>query len=392
MPIPVPPESFEYLLVGGGLQNALIALALLRNRPRTRVAIIEREDELGGNHLWCYHAGDLSPGMTDVVAPMVVKRWDGYDVAFPALDRRIDEPYAAVSSATLNRTLQDVLRAHAQAALFTGRAASHVGADRVILDDGTVLRGEVVVEALGPEKRAPEVRDGYQKFLGMALRLRRPLERQVPLVMDARVAQLEGFRFLYVLPLEADLVLIEDTRFSTSPSLDRAAMREEITHYASSAGLEIASVDREEVGVLPLPTRASRASQPEGRGKHGSFVAGYQGGWFHPVSGYSFPVAARVADVIASVKPRDLAPAWAALEREHAKQVRFAILLNRMFFGAFADEDRRHVIERFYRLPIGTIRRFYSLSLTPMDRARIVCGRPPVGFSIRRAIAGGKPA
>ena len=39
--------SCEYLLVGGGLQNSLIALALLEQRPETRLTLIEREPELG---------------------------------------------------------------------------------------------------------------------------------------------------------------------------------------------------------------------------------------------------------------------------------------------------------------------------------------------------------
>ena len=39
-------------LIGGGLQNGLIALATLAARPSARIALFERGPTLGGNHLW----------------------------------------------------------------------------------------------------------------------------------------------------------------------------------------------------------------------------------------------------------------------------------------------------------------------------------------------------
>ncbi|MEO6599050.1 MAG: lycopene cyclase family protein, partial [Polyangiaceae bacterium] len=68
---------FDYLLVGGGLQNALIALAVLRADPAARVGLIERGAALGGNHLWCFHGMDLSEAGQTLVAPLVVQRWGG---------------------------------------------------------------------------------------------------------------------------------------------------------------------------------------------------------------------------------------------------------------------------------------------------------------------------
>ena len=63
-----------------------------------------------------------------------------------------------------------------------------------------------------------------------------------------------------------------------------------------------------------------------------------------------------------------------------------------MLFAWFPPDQRYHVMERFYRLPEDTIRRFYALSLTHRDRLRIVMGRPPKGISWRLAIKGRKMA
>jgi lycopene beta-cyclase len=116
---------------------------------------------------------------------------------------------------------------------------------------------------------------------------------------------------------------------------------------------------------------------------------GYGGGWFHPTTGYSFPMAARFAGVVAREKPEHLRLALRSLARSHGRQLRFATLLNRLLFGAFVPEDRRNVLERFYQLPEASIRRFYALTTSAGDRARIVCGRPPRGFSLRVALTRG---
>jgi lycopene beta-cyclase len=57
-------------------------------------------------------------------------------------------------------------------------------------------------------------------------------------------------------------------------------------------------------------------------------------------------------------------------------------------FRAYPPPSRWNVLERFYReMPEDTIRRFYALDMTVGDRARLLLGRPPRGFSLRLAWA-----
>jgi len=65
---------YDYLLVGGGLQNALISLAVLDRRPEARIALIERDARLGGNHIWCFHADDVPDAAGHVLGPLMVHR------------------------------------------------------------------------------------------------------------------------------------------------------------------------------------------------------------------------------------------------------------------------------------------------------------------------------
>jgi len=380
----MPPNVFDYLLIGGGLQNALIALAVLQRQPQARVCLVERGAALGGNHLWCFHGFDLSPAGQALVAPLVVRRWDGYSVRFPTFERRLDTPYAAVSSERVAEYVSSVFARTPRSRLILGRAASSVEASRVRLSDGETLYAPIVIDARGPEALTGQGIIGYQKFVGLELELETVSDLREPIVMDANVRQDDGFRFVYALPLTPKRVLIEDTYFSDGPVLDRDLLRARALAYAQGLGLSVASIAREETGVLPLPGAAyvARAEMP--------LRAGYAGGWFHPTTGYSFPIAARLALHVASTEPKNLlGEAFRALAREHTRQQRYACLLNRLLFRAVAPEARRNVLERFYRLPEASIARFYALSTTASDRARILCGRPPRGLSLGRALTKG---
>ena len=199
--------------------------------------------------------------------------------------------------------------------------------------------------------------------------------------MDASVRQEDGFRFVYTLPLSPNRVLVEDTYFADGPELDcRPA-----TH--SRAGLTRAGLGLAVVRYCIAKKRAfCRYPRRPGDARGLALAAGYAGGWFHPTTGYSFPIAARLALHVASTTPETLFDTdFAALAREHARQQRYACLLNRLLFRAVPPEARRNVLERFYQLPEASIARFYALSTTAFDRARILCGRPPRGLSLGRA-------
>jgi lycopene beta-cyclase len=386
--------KFDLVLVGGGLQGALVALAVLERAPSARLAVVEAGARLGGNHTWSFHAGDLSPAMERVVAPLVAHRWPAWEVAFPQLSRRFDRPYATITSERLHEVVSARLAAAPGARLWLGTFAAEVGGDAVRLASGEVVEGGVVVDARGPSapsrreraERAAAARSrsrpcGWQKFLGLELELARPIDRAVPLVMDARVEQVDGFRFVYALPLGPRRALVEDTYYADDPAIDAPALEARALAWAGAAGWDVVRVVRRERGTLPLPFAPFR---PDVAG--GPLAAGYRGGWFHPTTGYSLPPAARLAEALAAAFPARPSPeALAALADAHARQVRFFTLLNRLMFRATPPGERWHALERFHALPEATVERFYAMRTTALDRARLLVGRPPRGVSVGRA-------
>lgn len=370
--------NFRLVLVGGGLQNALIALALLRKDPGASLVLLERDARLGGNHTWSFHLSDLEPDVVPLLEPLLVRRWPGHTVAFPGFTRSLGTPYASTDSSRLHQVVSDAFGSATHAELRRETPVRSVGRNEIMTAAGERLEAIRVVDSRGPA--AGPGRAGYQKFLGQEVRLTTPWSDALPCLMDARLPQTGGFHFMYTLPLAPDRVLVEDTVYSTSPLLDPASMRASVRRYLARRGADAPEVIREELGVLPLPYEPFVPCHGE------PLLAGYAGGWFHPTTGYSLPFAARVARLFADAWPNfPSAASLAHLAHALGHQIRFATRLNRLLFEATPGSERWRVLDRFYRLPQGTIERFYALRTTLGDRMRILFGRPPRGLSWRRA-------
>ncbi len=364
----------DLALCGGGLQSALIVAALHGTGYGGSVALAESE-RIGGNHTWCFHAGDLSPAMRRCVEPFVAHRWSSYEVRFPGYRRVVGAPYAMISS---ERLRSEVLRMVAHRTGWVGREHTPVaslGEAAVRLADGRTISARTVVDARGAAGAAGAC--GYQKFYGEEITLRHEHDLPRPIVMDATVEQRDGYRFMYVLPLTATRALVEDTSFSDGPCLDEDERRWRIAAWLRDRGWETLRIERTERGVLPMPLAEAPAA-----GGAAVMRGGYRGGWFHPGTGYSLPVAAEFAELIAATPVADLPAAVAAAARDRRRRARFCHLLNRLLFRWYPPAARRAVFERFYRLPESTIARYYALRLRLVDKIRILGGRPPAGLSI----------
>ncbi len=374
--------ELELLLVGGGLQAGLIALAVLARRPEARLAVVEAGPSLGGNHTWCLHRAHVPESARTWVEPLFAHHWNGYEVRFPRLSRTFDVPYAAITSARLAAVVGDAIAGADGASCHLGRRAERTAEHEVELDDGSRLEARVVIDARGPTLEGIAGNSGFQKFLGLEVEFERPHRVERPILMDATVPQRDGFRFFYVLPFSPRRLLVEVTYFSRTADLDRVAARADVLEYAARLG-PIGQVPREETGILSMPWK----SVPVDPGRS-PLAAGYRGGWFHPGTGYSLPIALRLACYLGERAPGDVfGPDLTRMYRAQRRQARFAERLNGLLFRCFAPEDMRNVFERFYGLPEALIQRFFALSTTWADRVRIVGGRPPRGFSVSRLLA-----
>jgi lycopene beta-cyclase len=200
--------------------------------------------------------------------------------------------------------------------------------------------------------------------------------------MDATVPQIDGYRFVYCLPFDAERVFVEDTYYSDTPSLDVAAIRTRIAAYAAAKGWTIAAWGGEETGVLPVVIGGDHERYLASTGADIP-KAGLRAGLFHATTGYSLPDAVKLAMALAE-NPALTPEALGAQAKKHWRTQGYYRMLDVMLFRAAEPDQRYKILERFYRLSPALIGRFYAGQSTWADKIRVLAGKPPV--PITRAI------
>jgi len=366
----------DLAIVGGGLAGGLVALAMATLRPDVDVRVIEAAAQFGGDHVWSFFGSDVAAADRWLVDPLIAHRWTGYDVAFPGVARAIDATYHSTTSDLLDATLRRVLPPRAT---MLGRKVLAASATAVVLGDGDRVEARGVIDARGPGDLST-LELGWQKFVGRELVLDTPHGRDRPTVMDATVDQYDGFRFVYSLPFAADRMFVEDTYYSDTPDLNRAAIGRRIEAYALARGWHPAVTARQEQGVLPITLGGDFEAYWRSGGAQVA-KAGMRAGLFQPATGYSLPDAVRFAIRLAGQRDLD-GPALAGFSHDYARAAwrrgAFYRMLNAMLFRAAEPGERWRVIERFYTLDPLLITRFYAGRSSLRDKARILVGKPPV--------------
>ncbi len=373
--------DYDLIIVGGGLSGGLLARYLGAFRSDVRWLLLVGDATLGGNHTWSFHESDLSLQSLSWIRPLITKEWFGYDVHFLKHRRSFQSRYYSIASSDFHRFL-----VHSYGdRIRTETRVQKIFSNKVELFSGESLTAGCVIDARGLSDSQVLVRSGYQKFIGWDVELEDPHGLSRPLLMDVTIPQKDGFRFFYLLPWSDTRLLIEDTYYSRTDSLDKEEIRKEIRNSLCARGWKLKKVEREEVGCLPIPCEPSTAAislEDADIPKIGMAL-----GLAHPTTGYSLPYACRTAEVLGGLillQPRSVKLALMKLVEEEKSAFAYFLFLNRMMFWAATDSERYRIFERFYRLSENLIQNFYRGRLTPWNQARILMGKPPV--SVKRAV------
>ena len=378
-------------VVGGGLSGGLIALALRKARPELDVRLLEGGDVLGGNHRWSWFETDLDAAGNALFEPFRKSEWNGYDVFFPQHSRTLKARYFSLASPDFDAGLRREL---AQDTIHTSRRVAHCTHDSVTLESGEDIPARAVIDCRGfaPQQH---LRGGWQVFMGRHMRTSVPHQISRPVIMDASVEQLGGYRFVYVLPLGARDIFIEDTYYQDEPVLDRSALSFRLDQYVRQQGWE-GDIIGSETGVLPVITGGNFSAYARANKLNEVPQAGSRALLAHPLTSYTVPQAVETAQLIAANAdlPGDqLAALLANFSRQHWNRTSYYRLLGRILFGAPSPKERYRIFQRFYRLDEKLIERFYAARSIPFEKFRVLAGRPPVSIpSALKAMFGkGKP-
>ena len=371
----------DIAIVGGGLAGGLTAYALSVKRPDLSIRLIDPSATFGGNHVWSFFTSDIAPEDWWIVEPFIDHQWDRYETRFPAHRRQFDSPFNSIRSQNydghLRGMLPDTVPVHGEAV-----EVSQTGvylADQRRIAAGGVFDGRGVADL-------DHLDFGWQKFVGQEYRTATPHGLTHPIVMDATVDQIDGYRFVYALPFAEDRIFIEDTYYSDGPEIDRDAMVSRIKAYAAVQGWNLAELIHQEMGALPVTMGGDFDAYWHSGGEAAKI--GVRAALFHGTTGFSLPDAVRTASMIATLDDLSgpaIARAMHSFAEARWKKGGFYRLLDRMLFRAATPGTRYQVLQRFYGLAPSLIQRFYAGNTTWLDKARILSGKPPV--PIVRAMA-----
>ena len=377
-------SSFDYdvIFVGGGLAAGLAASLLKIEQSHLRLLLLDAGRPCDWDQTWSFQAlagssdrsrsGVFRAPLSSWLAPFISGYWDSYEVCFPERKRILNTPYVSIRYQHFIQKLQ----AQLGSSYRQGVRVSQLQAQHVQLSDGSHLRARCVIDARGWPEGGAEASTGYQKFVGLHIQTQRAHGQAIPIVMDACLPQIDGFRFMYVLPWADDELLLEDTHYSRNPDIDAAAYRQEILAYAAQKGWDVKAVKGEEQGVLPIPGYGIEAVP-----HFQTPVLGVRAGFFHPTTGYSIYEAVHIAEWLAEQThwdPYRLARDLAARSQRRWKEMEFYRRLNNMLFFAADDDVRYKVLEKFYEHQEDLVARFFAGQTHGRDKLKILSGKPPV--------------
>lgn len=368
----------DIAILGGGLAGGLVALALHRARPDLRLRLFEESERLGGNHIWSFFEGDVDAEGMALLEPMITHRWADYEVRFPAHRRTLSMSYHSIRSDGFDAVLREALP---DEALRMNASVVSATREKVVLAGGDMVSARAVIDCRGPGD-LEKLECGWQKFVGLELELEQPHGLTRPIVMDATVEQIDGYRFVYVLPFGPNRIFIEDTYYSDGSELDVETIEGRIHAYAKAQGWSVKEAVHSEKGVLPVVYGGAFGAYWRSTGALPK--AGLRACLFHPVTGYSLPDAVRSAQYIAAhadLSGEALHERLFARSAQRWRETAYYRMLDSMLFHGAATEDRYKILERFYTLAPALISRFYAGRSSWADKLRIVTGKPPIPIS-----------
>lgn len=394
-------DRVDIAIVGGGLAGGLIAFAVHRADPNLHIAMIEQGETLGGNHRWSWFSSDLDDAGAALMAAFEQARWDaGYDVRFVQHARTLSTGYRSLVSDDFHAALKKLLP---DDAVRLKASAASLDQDGVTLSSGERIDAGLVIDCR-PFVPSEHLTGGWQVFMGRRMRLNRPHGMTRPIIMDADVNQLSpdggnggAFRFVYSLPVSEDEVFVEDTYYADEPRMDRDMLSSRIDSYCHVAGWLGEEVDIE-TGILPVVTGGDFDAYLDSIRIPGVGIAGARGGFSHPLTSYTVPIAVGNALAIAEtisrrLENKDIAEFIEFRAQTHWRKTGFYRMLGTMLFGAADPHKRDRIFAQFYRRPQALVERFYRAQSTWGDRMRILTGKPPVAISraIRALTSRGNP-
>ncbi|MGU3294550.1 lycopene cyclase family protein [Williamsia sp. M5A3_1d] len=224
----------------------------------------------------------LAPGAVEHAVPSIS--------VYSPRRHRIDRGYSVLSETFAHTLTLD------HVTVVTGTAV-RIAADRVELVDGSEVTAGTVVDARGAMSTTGPAQTAYGVFL--------PAAAAAPL-LDGEHAVLMDWRsengwageqpsFLYVVPVSAGRVLVEETCLAGDPAIGVGELRSRLHRRLADSGVDVAAHETDD--SIERVHFALTAGGPR-PWEHRPATHGAAGGLMHPATGYSVATSLRWTDTV----------------------------------------------------------------------------------------------
>ncbi len=364
-------ERYDIIFAGAGLAGLSLAVRLAALPEPPRILLVDSSCEPPRDRTWCHWQLHDHP-FTDAIT----NRWHDWIVS-STLQRKtarsISHPYVRIPSDRLQHIARQKLSAAPHAEFLTGISVttlkSHPDHATAHLSDGHRITASWIFDSRPPQNMQAPWR---QIFRGLELHSNSAhLDTSAVTLMDFISADDNGIRFFYILPLDPQTALVEDT-WLTPTGRTPSFSDDEILTYASRklAPTTWRIVHREE-GNLPMGLQTVKS---KGR----VIPWGTPSGALRASSGYAFSRIQKASERMTS--------AWQRTRRPCPDNRRESILLDWMdhVFLRVMDRYPERVPEFFVRLfdrvPPEALVRFLESEPRATDILQVMSALPPAPF------------
>lgn len=263
-------KKYDFIIAGGGMAGLSLAYYLLQSPLRDRsILILDREPKNRNDRTWCFwehESGTTRPDQSGrlLTRPrpfesILFRTWNSVSFHGTTYSGVLDMgPYRYKMLRSIDfYTFMDAELAkwptieRKQATIQRIKDTPQGGF--VIADDEPYIADYVFDSTFLLKLDQPENHNLLQHFKGWVIKTQNPcFDPKRPEIMDFRVVQHGDCRFLYVLPFDAQMALVEFTLFNDKLLTDaeyETDLRQYIAQYLNTGTYEITEA---EYGVIPM--------------------------------------------------------------------------------------------------------------------------------------------
>jgi lycopene beta-cyclase len=279
-----PTDRYDYIFTGAGCAGLSLLMHLISTNSFAdkKILLVDKSHKTENDRTWCFW--ETEPGLFQSI---VCKQWQNVWFHSNEFSRLLEiDPYQykMIRGIDFYDHCFSVIEQQKNIEVVYAEVSEVNVEDTSVVAQGHRYFGKYIFNSILFEKPVLKSNEFYllQHFKGWLIETTQPVfNPSQAVLMDFRVSQQHGTTFAYVLPVSANLAMVEYTLFTKEllqPEEYDAGLREYISRFIP-VDYEI---KQEEKGVIPMTNFSFSAGQ-------GNVVnIGSAGGQTKPSSGYTF--------------------------------------------------------------------------------------------------------